>query len=636
MNRAGLAARGRLASLWTSQVARVLADNCLRLFVVLHLARAGGTQRDTAWHLVAVLFALPPIVLAPLNGALSNSLPKRRVLVGGAAWCLAVVIVFGLLDGPWTACWALVALGWAVYSPTRYALLPAAAEDTGIPLTRVNGWIEMGAMAAVVGGLLLGGRLYERSHYEADVPEPVFAAAILNLLGLLAALPVRFAGDVRRAEPLQQALAGFFRDARRILRSPESRGYLLGLAVLRGLVVAMTGAVVACTLGRTADEGPAGPVPELLRVGVWILVGLAAGSLLAGVQGHPQRALGLVPLAGTGLVVGLTWAAAVAGEDVPSWLCVGLGAMGGLVNVPLAAAYQAAVLADTRGNAMAVRNLIEYAFMAVLPAALYGLASRGLLSPLGQLWLVAGLAAVAVAVAWRLLLRQTMEQVTEVVLWPFYRIRAHGLGVGKVPRRGPLLVIANHSAYMDPLWIAKVLPRRLTPMMTSVYYDRPALRWLMESVVGAIRVQASAFRREVPEIDEAIAALDRGACLVIFPEGALRKREDQPLRQFGQGVWRILKARPRTPVLVLWIEGGWGSYLSYHGGPPGTNKRLDWWRRIDIGVGEARPIDPAILADQRATRAYLMKTCLESRHFLGLEPLTPNEPEADELKEIGG
>src|SRR6516165_3453150 len=113
MNRAGLAARGRFAALWVSQVARVLADNCLRIFVVLYLAHpaadaarhAGGTERETAWHLVSVLLALPAIVLAPLNGALCNSLPKRGVLVGSAAWCLAVVVVFGVLDGPWTVCW---------------------------------------------------------------------------------------------------------------------------------------------------------------------------------------------------------------------------------------------------------------------------------------------------------------------------------------------------------------------------------------------------------------------------------------------------------------------------------------------------------------------------------------------------
>src|SRR3954453_18236079 len=87
------AARGRLACLWLSQVARILADNCLRVFVVLETARATTGSRDSAWHLVSVLLALPAIVLAPLYGAVSNSLPKRRVLIGAAAYCLAVVAI---------------------------------------------------------------------------------------------------------------------------------------------------------------------------------------------------------------------------------------------------------------------------------------------------------------------------------------------------------------------------------------------------------------------------------------------------------------------------------------------------------------------------------------------------------------
>ena len=61
---------------------------------------------------------------------------------------------------------------------------------------------------------------------------------------------------------------------------------------------------------------------------------------------------------------------------------------------------------------------------------------------------------------------------------------------------GPLLVVANHAAWLDTLWLAKVLPRRLTPMMTSVFYDLPGMRFLMRHVAGAIRVQASTFRRE--------------------------------------------------------------------------------------------------------------------------------------------
>jgi hypothetical protein len=98
----------------------------------------------------------------------------------------------------------------------------------------------------------------------------------------------------------------------------------------------------------------------------------------------------------------------------------------------------------------------------------------------------------------------------------------------------------------------------------------------------------------------------------------LKRKEEQWLRQFGQGVWRILRDRPATPVVVCWIEGGWGSYTSYFQGPPTVNKRMDWWRPIRIAMESPRRLDAALLADQRATRAYLMQACLDARKYLGL------------------
>ena len=82
------------------------------------------------------------------------------------------------------------------------------------------------------------------------------------------------------------------------------------------------------------------------------------------------------------------------------------------------------------------------------------------------------------------------------------------------------------------------------------------------------------------------------------------------LRQFGQGVWHILKETPHTQVVVFWIEGGWGSYASYRNGPPMKNKRLDFRRRIDIAVEKAQEVPPEVLADHRTTRRYLMRACL--------------------------
>jgi hypothetical protein len=108
----------------------------------------------------------------------------------------------------------------------------------------------------------------------------------------------------------------------------------------------------------------------------------------------------------------------------------------------------------------------------------------------------------------------------------------------------------------------------------------------------------------------------------------------------GKGIWRILRDRPETPVVVCWIEGGWGSYTSYWNGPPLANKRPDWWRSIRIGVSEPQVLAPALLEDHRATRVYLMRACLEARRHLGLEVPESKESlevepgiEAEELQE---
>jgi 1-acyl-sn-glycerol-3-phosphate acyltransferase len=616
--------RGRLASLWLSQVARIVADNALRIFVLLRIAEIGPAERDYAWHLCAVLLMLPAVFLAPFNGALCNALPKRWVLTGSAAYCCFMVAVFGLLDGPWVACWAMLAIGAAIYSPTRYALLPAAAADTHIPLTRVNGWIEMGAVCAIVAGFALGVHLEQQWWF--GVPAAVAASVGLNLLAVLTAVPAAFRADVRRPEHARQAIGGFFRDAARIWRDHEARAALLALAGLRAIVAGATGAFIAIMLN---DE----PVDMQTRLRVvfgilaWILLGAGAGSLLAGAQRHPWRALGLVPIGATGLTIGLLLAATA--EPNPT-VCFFLGAMGGLINVPLAASYQIFLPPDARGNGMAIRNLFDYLMMTAISIVLFVMARERLLSATGQMWLIATLAAIGTLVAWWVLYREVVEQAMEIVLWPFYRIKGHGTGLDTLPLRGPLLVVANHAAWFDPIWIAKVLPRSVRPMMTSAFYDLPFLRWLMKNVARAIRVQYSTFRREAPELQEAIQALDQGDCVVIFPEGSLRKSEERPLRHFGQGVWHILSQRPETPVSVCWIEGNWGSFFSYWKGHPTKNKRMDFWRPIDIAVGEAQRLDAATLADLKATRAYLEKHCREMRGVLGLEvPRPDNEPEAE-------
>src|SRR5262245_47431012 len=241
-----------------------MADTCLCIVVALGLVRADESLRDSAWQLVIAVLILPAILLAPLNGAISNCLPKRLVLVGAATLSLAGSLLLLLPDVSDLLCWGLVASAIVLYGPTRYAICPAAATDAHLALPRLNGWLQMGAMLAVAGGILLGA-----------VPTywpPLWG---LGLVAVVAALPARFPSDIRRPEPRLLALAGFFRDSRRIVRDVEARGCLIGLALLRGMMIALLGMLITMTARNQYS------FLDFFNVAVHVLIGLAAGSLVA-------------------------------------------------------------------------------------------------------------------------------------------------------------------------------------------------------------------------------------------------------------------------------------------------------------------------------------------------------------------
>jgi len=620
-------ARWKLVSLWISQTARVTADNALRFFVCLEYASKGVDQQNSAWYLVNAIFTIPAVLFAPLNGAICNSLPKSRVLRWSAFYGAAVMAVFALWQQHWITCWALISIGSAIYGPTRYAMLPAASADTHWSLSRINGFIEMGTFSAILGGMILVIQMIGAdlaSYRELANYYPVIVLIlILNAIAWITALPVAFPSDLRRDEPALQAIRGFFTDFRAIWNTREARYCLIGLSGKRGLVIGLSGAMLAIMF---KDEERL-DLFEIARITSWVAAGVAVGSLLAGLQKHPRRVLGLVPVGASGFTIGLAYAASFDRPD--PWFCVIVGAAAGLINVPLASTYQAAVPDDARGNAMAVRNLTDYVCATVTALGLFFLSQYAGFNGPRQLALLAAISFMATCAAWYIYRREVMEHFFEFVFFVMYRFRVAGPGVDKFPLKGPVIVVVNHSGYMDPLWIGKVLPRTLVPMMTSLFYDHPALRWLIVNFLEAIRVQHSNFRRDVPELKVAVKALDNGKCIVIFPEGRLRRTEEQPLRLFGQGVWHILTERPNTPVVICWIEGGWGSYVSYFNGPPAKNKKFDIAHPISISIGEPHVLDAATLADLYKTRTYLMVQCGQLRKYLGLPAIELQQMEKE-------
>jgi 1-acyl-sn-glycerol-3-phosphate acyltransferase len=348
--------------------------------------------------------------------------------------------------------------------------------------------------------------------------------------------------------------------------------------------------------------------PVLLAQALWFAGSAAGAALLALVYWAPYRALGLVPYAA------LAWVAAAAhGVYWGQWPGWAHGAALGLIVGALARGHRGREpRSETIGLVVAVVLGGGVAWAVILRGRPFDLAGWGVLAS----------SVVLLLIAWTRLFRPTFELSVEPILWLMYHIRGAGPGLHNFPRTGPCLVLANHACWLDPLFLAKVLPRPTVPMMTSRFYDLPVIAQLVKSF-GVIRVPDRSLKKDAPEIQEAIAALDRGECVVIFPEGYLRRTADKPLRRFGQGVWQLLKARPNTPVFATWIEGGWGSYTSYFNGAPTKNKKKDFRRAIGVGVSASATVPPDLLEEHLRTRIHLMNLVSEARKHLGLDPLPP-------------
>src|SRR6185437_10893713 len=343
------------------------------------------------------------------------------------------------------------------------------------------------------------------------------------------------------------------------------------------------------------------PVEDRWLAERWLALGLALGCLGL-LYWHRFRGLGLATI-----TLAIAFAVAAVCAIAQSWPDPVIAAIAGFLEVAILRLLMFVVFAQSgRWTDFALIGLVLGIAIGVVAAGQWP-CTRLLTWSLGVLAVVAGI----------LLFRPTFEFASEPLLWLMYRIRAFGPGLQRIPQRGPCLVVANHACWFDPLFLAKVLPRPITPMMTARFYDKPVLHFLCRHVFRAIRVPEKALKQDVPEeITLAIAALDRGECVVIFPEGYLRRGDDKLIRRFGRGVWQMLVARPQTPVFCCWIEGGWGSFCSYWNGNPTRGKRPDFRRRIGIAVPEPSAVETETLANHWATRNQLMNRVLAAREIL--------------------
>lgn len=183
-------------------------------------------------------------------------------------------------------------------------------------------------------------------------------------------------------------------------------------------------------------------------------------------------------------------------------------------------------------------------------------------------------------------------RILATVVAPILRLftRQDWRGGDKVPRTGPVIVVSNHISNFDPIVLAHFLiwqgrwPRALAK---SDLWSIPVIGWLARTL-GQIPVERRTIRAG-ESLNAAADALDRGECVVIYPEGTITADPDQWPMTGRPGTAR-LALQTGAPVIPI---GQWGAHQVMPG------KRVSFPRLLPRHTMHVLAGDPVELDDLR-------------------------------------
>ncbi len=126
--------------------------------------------------------------------------------------------------------------------------------------------------------------------------------------------------------------------------------------------------------------------------------------------------------------------------------------------------------------------------------------------------------------------------------------RARLEGVGHLSRRGPLILIVNHSNAFDPILVMGALTERFAiPLSKSENLRHPLYGWLLR-LYAPIPLHRDAIDR--PALAAALHLLQGGGALIVAPEGTR-----SPALRRGRTGLAYLALKSGAPILPVGISG---------------------------------------------------------------------------------
>jgi 1-acyl-sn-glycerol-3-phosphate acyltransferase len=193
-------------------------------------------------------------------------------------------------------------------------------------------------------------------------------------------------------------------------------------------------------------------------------------------------------------------------------------------------------------------------------------------------------------------------------------------GAQLIPPIGPVILASNHVSYLDPLtlaYVANARGRHLRFLAKAELFDKRGLGPLLRSI-HQIPV-ARGTRDAAGALDAGVAALARGECIAVFPEGTISLDLDPMVGKSGTA--RLAR---ESGVAVLPV-GLWGTHrILFKGRKPAWQWGVPEVAVIGTPV-HVRPDDhPRAATD--AVMAAICECVARAREIYPERPLPGDEP----------
>jgi acyl-[acyl-carrier-protein]-phospholipid O-acyltransferase/long-chain-fatty-acid--[acyl-carrier-protein] ligase len=180
--------------------------------------------------------------------------------------------------------------------------------------------------------------------------------------------------------------------------------------------------------------------------------------------------------------------------------------------------------------------------------------------------------------------RLVPKETIRCVVWLLFRLvyKVRVFGSEHLPMKGGGLIVANHVSWLDGILLILNSERPIRMIAWADYVTGPFMGWLSRTF-GVIPIKSTDGPRAiVTALNTAREAIQQGDLVCIFAEGSLTRTGQ--LQPFQRGLMRIIDGTD-APVIPTYLDELWGSIFSHRDGKFLWKRPRGWPYRVTIVFG---------------------------------------------------